>query len=316
MCNIVNKHPWNDICSVIWVISFLGWLEIGRTHFWVVIINLGIAALLRKFIQAKRPVEYDLSFQPMTDRGALSYAFPSLESYMSVVILGHIGAHLSNVALLVWTPFSIGLTFVIGASRLYAKSRFPHQIIGSWVLGVVGLVAVMHLCERHQVHLWERFVHSSWVGFAITCLLTNFAIAMESNDSILAYTPRQEFIRVIGGIVNGSSEQNGEGTPGEPSQTPRSAALAAARANATIDPYGNKNMSNVKRDSFYFLQKTLEKREDEKKGLIRRSNGVVSSETDTPRSVSSRGSRKDLFRGLSGSRQVQFMERTRTENMT
>lgn len=315
MCNIVNRHPWNDICSVIWLISFVGLLEIGRLHFWVVIINLGIAALLRKLIQAKRPVEYDLSLQPMTDRGALSFAFPSLESYMSVVILGHIAVHLPNYGLLLWIPFSLGLTFIIGVSRLYARSRFPHQIVGSWFLGVIGLVGVMHLCERHQVHMWERLVHGSWVGFAIVCVVTNFAINMESNDSILAYTPRQEFIRVIGGIVNGSSEQNGEGTASEQNQTPRSAALAAARANAAVDPYGNRNYSSVKRDSFYFLQKTLERREDEKRGLSRRTQNVFDSETDTPRSTSTRGGRKDLFRGLSASR-VKFTPRTMTENMT
>lgn len=313
MCNIVNRHPWNDICSVIWVISFVGWLEIGRLHFWVVIINLGIASLLKKIIQAKRPVEYDLSLQPITDRGALSFAFPSLESYMSVVILGHIAAHLPNYGLLLWIPFSIGLTFIIGVSRLYARSRFPHQILGSWFLGIIGLVGVMHLCERHQVHKWEKFVHSSWVGFAITCLVTNFAITMESNDSILAYTSREEFVRVIRGIVNGSSEQNGE-----QNQTPRSAALAAARANAAVDPYGNKNMANVKRDSFYFLQKTLERREDEKRGLNRRTYGVVDHDTDTPRSTTSTGgsrNRRDLFRGLSANR-VKFTPRTMTENMT
>ena len=310
MSNIVSKHPWNDICSVIWVISFLAILEIGRLHFWVVIINLGIAALLRKFIQAKRPVEYDRSLQPMTDRGALSYAFPSLESYMSIVVLGHIGAHLPSAALFLWAPFSVGVTFVIGLSRLYAKSRFPHQIVGSWILGGVGLIGVMHLCERHEVHKWERFVHGSWVGFAILCALTNFAIAMESNDSMLAYTPRQEFIRVIGGIVNGSSEQNGEGASNKQKQTPRSAALAAARADAAMDPYGNKNVTNVKRDSFYFLQKSLEKREDEKKGLVRRSNGFVDNEPDTP---NSRDSRQGFFRGVRG---VKFTPRTRTEQMT
>ena len=55
-----------------------------------------------------------------------------------------------------------------------------------------------------------------------------------------------------------------------------------------MDPYGNKNVTNVKRDSFYFLQKSLEKREDEKKGLVRRSNGFVDNEPDTPNSRDSR----------------------------
>jgi hypothetical protein len=36
MTSIVSKHPWNDICALIWLISLLGFLEIGWKHFWVV----------------------------------------------------------------------------------------------------------------------------------------------------------------------------------------------------------------------------------------------------------------------------------------
>ena len=77
---------------------------------------------------------------------------------------------------------------------------------------------------------------------------------------------------MIGGIINGSSENAGE--ENAPQQTPRSAALAAARANSLQDSYGDRRSHNIKRDSFYYLQRTLESRAAGRKAASREANAV------------------------------------------
>ncbi len=64
---------------------------------------------------------------------------------MSVVVLGHL--YLSWRSLL-FLPVALAVIALVGFSRVYTRSRFPHQVVGSWLLGVVGLLASMHCCER------------------------------------------------------------------------------------------------------------------------------------------------------------------------
>lgn len=99
---------------------------------------------LRRLIEAKRPFEFDPDLQPLTDANPEVYAFPSLESYMSVVVFGHI--FLSTRILLLF-PIFAALTALIGFSRIYSRSRFPHQVVASWVLGVLGLTFGPILCN-------------------------------------------------------------------------------------------------------------------------------------------------------------------------
>ena len=212
MDSIVNIHPWNDICSIIWIISALGVFDLGHRHFWVVTLNLGEGSFFQKIIQAKRPVEFDRKLQPLTDRGAMSFAFPSIESHMAVVIMGHFFYHLPTVYLLLWVPFTLAVVAMVGVSRfslttfqmttflmfilflkrllsavdfhrLYTKSRFPHQIVGSWVTGIVGLMYAVHFIDSNKIHLMDKISHAQYVGFALLCIMTNFAITIESNDS-------------------------------------------------------------------------------------------------------------------------------------
>jgi membrane-associated phospholipid phosphatase len=149
MSRIISKHPWQDISSMIWLIFIIGLLEIGSKHFWVVMLNLAACFLARKIISAKRPVEYDSRLQPLTDVNAESFGFPSIESYMSVVIMGHIFIHLKILFLL---PLVVLTVIVIGISRIYSRSRFPHQILGSYLLGVIGLQLSINCCEIIQFH--------------------------------------------------------------------------------------------------------------------------------------------------------------------
>ena len=110
------------------------------------------------------------------------------------------------------------------------------------------------------------------VGF-----LAYLGLSMESNDSRLLYIPKSEFVRVIGGIIQHSESKpaseesrNNLGALEVERQklvnaTPRAAAaqLAMERENELRLRRGG----GVKRDSFYFLQQTLERREREKQQL-------------------------------------------------
>ena len=39
---VISKHPWNDICVIVWGAFALGVLEYGSNHFWIGIMNLCI----------------------------------------------------------------------------------------------------------------------------------------------------------------------------------------------------------------------------------------------------------------------------------
>ena len=104
-------------------------------------IYIYIYTVIRKILEVKRPVEYDPRLRPTTDTNAESYGFPSIESYMSVIVFGLLIKHFqSNL----FTLISLCCIFIVGFSRVYTCARFPHQIIGSWLLGFVGLVSSEH----------------------------------------------------------------------------------------------------------------------------------------------------------------------------
>lgn len=277
MAKIVSKYPYYDIGLLIWLVSVVGVFEIGKRHFWVVGINLGACFVLRKLVAAKRPVEVDIRLQPTTDIHPDSYGLPSIESYMSVVIVGHIFLRTGSWLFL---PFGVIVTLLIGFSRVYSRARFPHQIVASWALGFVGLVVGIHYCEvmNGGFHGMHEFGHWTCFGVAVAVFLINLAMNMENNDSRLGGIPKEEYMRVLTGIMGSSGEQgDGSGArndredaafmdatdgpsssrSGGPS-TPRGEAMRQAQANSMRDGLGRRRQP--KRDSFYFLQRTLEAR--------------------------------------------------------
>lgn len=64
---------------------------------------------------------------------------------MSVIVIGNLLLLNRNLLLV---PFGLFTIIVLGFSRIYSRSRFPHQIVGSWILGIFGLVFGMHICEN------------------------------------------------------------------------------------------------------------------------------------------------------------------------
>jgi len=213
MASIISKQPWNDIGLIVWLVSLVGCFELGVKHFWVVVTNLGISYLLNRLIGARRPVEYDVRLQPTTDLHPDSYGFPSVESHMAVVVIGHIfRATLSWLVLL----FGVPLVLLIGFSRIYSRARFPHQIVASYVSGIVGLIVGIHYCEvlGGGFHNLSHHIHGVYVGIAVFFFMGNLALNMENNDSRLLYISKAEFVRVIRGIMYSSTGEGGTGGSG------------------------------------------------------------------------------------------------------
>jgi hypothetical protein len=313
MSQIVSKQPWNDIGAMIWITSLVGCFELGVRHFWVVVTNLGASYLLNRMVRAKRPVEYDVRLQPTTDLHPDSFGFPSIESYMAVVVVGHIFKCTYSILFLL---YGIPLVLVVGFSRIYSRSRLPHQIIASYMSGIVGLLFGIHYCERMGggFHNMPKHSHGVWVGVVVVIFLANLALNMENNDSRLMYVSRDDFIRVIRGIMYAGSgtEQTGENirgavphydnngeedenypfmdanSGGRDQQQPKSNAAAAfdeafkKASDRHMEKQGlsgrkKRNLANRK-DSFYFLQKQLQ---------ARAGVGGASSLASTPRNADS-----------------------------
>ena len=273
LARVVSKHPWRDVCMVIWLFAALGVYQVGWHHFWMVTLNLGMSFAARKLIRAKRPVEYDERLQPMADLGGDSFGFPSLESYMSVIIMMHFTWHTSLWML----PLSLFVIGIVGFSRVYVRSRFPHQVVGSWLLGFLGLAVGGECCNRMKFHEMNRHQHYTCITLAFVLVAINFGLAIEGNESRLVYIPKKEFLRVLVDIVNGGGDRGErvedesidadaafEDTRAPPSLSntllsPRAAELLRTKLNQARARFTSGKQP--KRDSFYFLQRSLEERD-------------------------------------------------------
>jgi hypothetical protein len=72
---------------------------------------------------------------------------------MSVVIMGHLFIHIKTWQIQVlFFPIAGFIIFIVGFSRIYSRSRFPHQVLGSWVFGLIGLIISHHTCEHMSFH--------------------------------------------------------------------------------------------------------------------------------------------------------------------
>jgi len=189
--------------------------------------------------------------------------------------------------------------FLVGFSRVYSRARFPHQVLGSWVGGFVGLQTVGNMVRNHMKI--EKMVrpHQWWlVGVVVMVGLIHLALCVENNDSRLAHVSKKEFTRVMVDIMNGtttaaedsvSTVRGSDGTLRRVQKplrdradntgvlpdadagsargrvvTPRSATIRQA---AELELRRSaKYYDRVKHDSFYHLQKGMMLREARRKG--------------------------------------------------
>ena len=244
LARLVSKQPWNDIGLLMWIVSLVGCFEIGVKHFWVVLVNLGGSYLLNRLVQAKRPVEYDARLQPTTDLHPESYGFPSVESHMAIVIIGHVFKSTMHwLVLVIGTP----LIALVGFTRVYSRARFPHQIAASYLSGILGLIVGIHYCEvlRGGFQNMPKHTHGVYVGIVIVIFLANLALNMENNDSRLLFINKTEFVRVIRGILYSGTGEAGEGSTlrGAVQRYGNNDGDGEGEGVAFLDPSGNPNGS-------------------------------------------------------------------------
>lgn len=236
---------------------------------------------------------------------------------MAVVVYG---LAMRQYPYLWFSVLSYFLIVLVGVSRIYCCSRLPHQIAGSWVLGYLGLLIGSNVTKEHFLRYCQQpffpllhhclssldpFTKYASVGFVIALGLLVFALSMENNDSRLASVPKQEFLRVISDIMNGTAttpeeyaqrqqerkrremqqvggilpgaidEENIRERSGDPGSartivTPRSAAIQ--KAMELEKRKSKKYYDRVKHDSFYYLQRSMMKRASEKDELFGEGN--------------------------------------------
>lgn len=169
---------------------------------------------------------------------------------------------------------------------------------------LVCCFTILHSLYTHILLRVERFTQHSGVAFMLMIGIAYLAMNMENNESRLLSVPKHEFTRVLADIMNGTSTpindyknnrkgvtKNSEGIyPGNLDRrvnreivTPRSAAIQKAIHNEEMK--SKKYYATVKHDSFYFLQKSLMKRNGKEANVYSDAMyGTDDEDMDTPRS--------------------------------
>lgn len=213
--NIVHNNPLRDISLLTSVFFVCFALELGDSYVWICIINFLFAGILRAILEAKRPFEYD-EFRlplPKADRHRSSYPFPSMESYMAIFVYLYPVFYAydhkdSNIRVLsmsknILLVLAISIIFIIGVSRIYSCSRFIHQIIGSWLLGIYSLQYFwtwQEFLSRSKINLPENF-HAYGYLFLGFLFIGYVSLHSETNDSYLLSLDTNEYKRVMGEIL-------------------------------------------------------------------------------------------------------------------
>jgi len=272
----ISNNPYKDISLLTWCVTILGWWEYGLKMVWVTVVNLFLVAALRAAFQAPRPFEYDSRLRPLADRHMTSYGFPSIESYMAVITFGYLGHRLGHPA---WQLITFATTIFIGATRLYAGSRFVHQVVLSWVIGAVALWVYINRFQKLipdwgedvRIQKMRIFLLAPWA----MAFLAYVGLAMEDNSSSLWRVPNSEFVRVMTHIMDtGAAAAQREGAAGHPGdRVGANSGFDGTVGNdddADDDPlirqYQNRGLSRLerrrrllaeRRDSFFHLQHSI-----------------------------------------------------------
>jgi len=271
----ISNSPYRDISLLTWCVSLFGLYEYGMKFLWVIVTNFFAVAVLRAAIQAPRPFEYDRRLRPLADRQMTSWGFPSSESYMAVVVYGYLGLRIGHPLLQLVTAF---LSIFIGFTRIYAGSRFIHQVALSWVLGSIALYYYVSKVED-IIPQWNRKQSRRSIMFIVPFLvifLTYVCLAIEDNSSNFARVPNSEFIRVMGDIMDSGASGNlpaddvdAADSAGSRPGPPGSQGSADGASTPLVGSSPRESLSVVERrrralarrhDSFFHLQHTMRSR--------------------------------------------------------
>ncbi|CAM9091260.1 unnamed protein product, partial [Heterosigma akashiwo] len=159
--------------------------------------------VLRWTLGCRRPFEFDgrLRKAVKTDKYIWSYGFPSLETHMAVVVYGGIAFYSGKWQLLwLFTPI---IAFV-GFTRVYACARFIHQVALSGGTGALGLALAFWAVRSLRAWGVRYRCHYYWAFLALTVVLVVVGLWAESNECSWLGVPREEYRRVLRGILETS----------------------------------------------------------------------------------------------------------------
>ncbi|CAN0313830.1 unnamed protein product, partial [Laminaria digitata] len=176
------------------------------------------AGFLRLVLSAPRPFMYDQRLRPLADRYETSHGLPSLETHMATVVAGwwaesgggkgdSSGADGGGESLV--RLIAMSYICFVGFTRVYACSRFVHQVALSFVSGTMGLVLGWRLSTHLDGLGLMMKHHLRGTAVVLIIALGVMAYHIENNDSQLMGIKKQEYLRVLANIVNESrQEQN------------------------------------------------------------------------------------------------------------
>jgi hypothetical protein len=133
--------------------------------------------------------------------------------------------------------------------RVYACSRFVHQVAASAVTGLAGLY--ISIAVENSVEVAMRHHR---LGFAGTIVVVAGILGMwiESNDCTFAGIKKEEFTRVLRGILASTPENASSDNASEAEVDDISHHGIGSSARQ------ERHRDRAKRDSFYFLQRIME----------------------------------------------------------
>jgi hypothetical protein len=268
----ISNSPYRDISLLTWCATILGWWEYGIKMVWLTAFSFIGTGILRAIIQAPRPFEFDRRLRPLADRQMTSYGCPSIESVMAVVTYGYIGNQLENP---VWMALSICMMIFVGLTRIYAGSRFVHQVMVSWLIGAAILSSYLLYFEPKVPHWGEDLRQRNlrlglMVPWAVA-FVVYISLAIEDNSSNLFRLPNSEFIRVMTDIMDSGASAGSSSQDASP-QAPTGP--DGDNDDPLLHRYQNQGLSLHERrrrklasrqDSFYFLQHSMRSKDLEAK---------------------------------------------------
>ena len=90
----------------------------------------------------------------------------------------------------------------IGFTRVYSCARFIHQVLLSYVTGIIGLALSLNLEEKVAFIKLTWQAHWIYLFFCIFVVVGVISLAVEDNSTHFGSIPKSEYVRVVGGIFN------------------------------------------------------------------------------------------------------------------
>ena len=191
----VSDSALGDVTSLVWVAWVASALTYKARVWWVCLGCLIVGFAVQHIGSAPTPAQLNRRIRPLS-RTAF-YGFPCMPTLFATAVFAQAaGLHGSWWASLV----ALAAVILVGASRVYAGTLFPHQVVGGGVVGMGALVVMRRMYDMYDIEGFHERHH--WLG-GVAVILPLVAVAAymaENNTGPLGGIPKSEFIRVLSEI--------------------------------------------------------------------------------------------------------------------